>query len=186
MSRIQQNLSIATSGSYTIGRTPCLEGCKECSGLDCCGINSQGTFIGPAYLTRYDIRMIEKFTGISRDTFCQTRINPATGNTVFFLKIVNNRCIFLDHCGGLCQIHAIRPIDCRLFPLDIHKINQKFFWVMYNYEFCNLTKMDKIQLLTFKDQALRFLREEIEDYATCDTSGLNKLAMEIICEISVS
>ena len=40
-------------------------------------------------------------------------------------------CKFLDK-KGRCSIHDQRPIDCRLWPFDIEKKNNKFYWVYYN------------------------------------------------------
>lgn len=44
-------------------------------------------------------------------------------NNSFPCKFLNNK--------GLCKIHNQRPIDCRLFPFDIIKENNKFFWAYY-------------------------------------------------------
>lgn len=33
---------------------------------------------------------------------------------------------------GLCDMHNNRPIDCRLFPFDLMKINKKIYWITWD------------------------------------------------------
>ena len=30
-----------------------------------------------------------------------------------------------------CQIYKNRPFDCRIYPLDIQKIKNKYYWIIY-------------------------------------------------------
>ena len=49
----------------------------------------------------------------------------------FNINTINNKCIFYD---GKCKIYNNRPYDCRLYPYDIKKINEKFFLVLYKLD----------------------------------------------------
>jgi len=33
---------------------------------------------------------------------------------------------------GRCSIHSVRPVECRIFPLDLKNINGKIKWVLWN------------------------------------------------------
>lgn len=68
-------------------------------------------------------------------------------NKSFPCKYLNNK--------GLCRVHAGRPIDCRLFPFDIIKKEDKFFWIKWEFD-CAISK------ITSKEKLERFLREHEE------------------------
>ena len=47
---------------------------------------------------------------------------------------------------GRCAIYHVRPLDCRLFPLDIIEVGEhKFVWIAYT-RFCPV-KFDAFELL---------------------------------------
>ena len=41
---------------------------------------------------------------------------------------------------GLCEVHPKRPIDCRLFPFDIIKKENKFYWIIWKFD-CPIAKI---------------------------------------------
>lgn len=49
-------------------------------------------------------------------------------NTNFFLN--RKQCKFLDN-KGLCTIYDIRPLDCKLFPLDIIEQEGSYYWCIF-------------------------------------------------------
>lgn len=161
----------------------CLEACKGCSGFNCCGSLCKGGKIEPPFLTKHDLSAIKYFTGMKIEDFSETRINPYTGKSVFFLKTNKKQCFFFNPDEGKCKIHAIRPVDCRLFPLDIKKINSHYFWILYSYEHCNLTDEDIPCLLNFRDRAVSILGGELIEYATVPLPGMAKLPQQILGEV---
>ena len=163
----------------------CLEACKNCSGFNCCGVISRGGRIEPPFLTHYDIGQIEAFTGLKQEFFSERVTNPTTGNYVHLLKSRDNACVFFDAHNGKCRIYNVRPIDCRIFPLDIKKVDTKFFWVLYDYAHCHLTQEDELHLLDLRPQALSVLGKDIVDYATFPVPGMEQMAQKIIEEIEV-
>lgn len=53
---------------------------------------------------------------------------------------------------GKCLIHNARPLECKIFPLDLKKINNKINWILWNY--CPVTSINKMS----------FYQDEIEKY----------------------
>ena len=161
-----------------------LDACKACSGIKCCGNIRRGGTIEPPFLCRHDIRQIESFTGLNQSLFTDAWLNAATGNTVFFMKISDEHtCFFLDPEEGKCRIYAVRPVDCRLFPLDIEKTEEGYHWIQYNYKYCHLTGRDKRWLSKYKDIAIRIFGEEIQDYATISVPGMERMGYEVLCPV---
>ena len=50
------------------------------------------------------------------------------GKTHFFLD--REHCKFLDSEGN-CTIYKQRPLDCRLYPLDIIEENNNYYWCLF-------------------------------------------------------
>lgn len=50
------------------------------------------------------------------------------GDTAFLRD--HERCVFLSG-DGKCKIYEMRPLDCRLFPLDIIEENGEYFWCVF-------------------------------------------------------
>ena len=99
-------------------------------------------------------------------------------NECFNINTINNKCIFYD---GKCKIYNNRPYDCRLYPYDIKKINEKFFLVLY--------KLDCIEYENFFEN-VGFLIEKIKPFINTFTdinynSKLNELEYTIIKEIYI-
>jgi Fe-S-cluster containining protein len=176
----EKSLSCTTLSDRPYG---CLDACRNCSGVYCCGVTRRGGSIEPPFLTRNDIQKIEHFTAKPVKAFADARLNPCTGNTVFFLKTNGSKCVFFNSENGRCQVYGIRPIDCLLFPLDIVKIKKQYFWILYNYKYCNLEETDRPLLLSLREWALPVLADEIHEYATIPVPGMSKLPYEIISEI---
>lgn len=62
------------------------------------------------------------------------------------VKGINKKfpCKFLNK-NKLCDIHKDRPIDCRLYPFDILKINSRFHWVIWD-TICPISKAKSAKL----------------------------------------
>lgn len=88
--------------------------------------------------------------------------------------------MFFDRSSGHCKIHAFRPVDCRLFPLDIRKIDGAYHWVQHNYPHCNLSREDDARLLTYGAQALSLLEDELEDFATVPLPGMAEIGYQTL------
>lgn len=163
-----------------------IEACKKCSGLTCCGIVSEGGIIEPPYLTKHDVGQIEKFAGLKKEEFTVERQNPVTGNIVLLMKTVENEgCIFFNRNKGKCEIYSFRPIDCRLFPLDCrvfpsnaNKSETNYYWALYKFKRCNLSKKDISSLLEYKEKVINILEKEIHDFATYPLPEMEKIGFK--------
>lgn len=160
-----------------------INACKQCSGINCCGILEEGGNLEPPYLTNFDIQKIEYFTGLLKGQFATERINPLTGNLIYKMRIKPNQgCIFFDQNEGKCEIFSYRPMDCRLFPLDIEFFNETYYWALFKYG-CDISQTDLDHLLNYKDIALKILGDELHDYATYPVPGMSKIGYELLMEV---
>jgi Fe-S-cluster containining protein len=185
----RNNQLLLTSQSSNCGS---IDACKKCSGLECCGIVSEGGVIEPPYLTIYDIRQIEHYTGLKKEQFAVKRKNPVTGNVVSFLNTIENEgCIFFDRKKGKCTIHSFRPIDCRLFPLDLRAFPSdtntvpNYFWALFKFKRCSLNKKDISSLLKYKEVIKTILEEEIHDFATYPLPEMEKIGFQKLLKLNL-
>jgi hypothetical protein len=165
--------------SYPFNDSGSLDACRDCSGAKCCGNIKVGGTIEPPFLTSHDVIRIGKRTGLGPDKFSDETVNPATGKTVRFLKINSTEgCHFLK--AGRCSIHEFRPVDCRLFPLDLKMVNGAPQWVIYNYHHCDLSERDHKLLMEQIASATMILGYEMLDYATVPTPGMAEMGFKLV------
>ena len=78
----------------------------------------------------------------------------------------------------------MRPIDCRLFPLDVRFISGRYFWAYFRYHKCfEKPTLDFDRLLAFRTQALQFLAPELKDYATLSVPGMEKMCYFVFAPV---
>lgn len=84
---------------------------KECQicGQQCCR-NSEK--FGKIALSEHDYQTIKDETDYK--DFVQ-KIESEHG-WIYLIKIKNNNCIFLKE-NGKCSIHAVKPLDCKIYPV---------------------------------------------------------------------
>ncbi len=91
-----------------------------CQGRSCCNLD----IAHPLFVTQEEMGRI---TGLHPD------------KAKVFNKILP--CPFLMQ-DGLCMIHKDKPVDCRLFPFDVIKVDGRFQWIIW-----------KIDCLILQDEA---------------------------------
>lgn len=161
-----------------------LESCKSCSGFLCCGTLKEGGVIEPPFLFEQDIQNIEDATGLEKDKFCTEKINPVTGNITKFMKTnKDDGCIFFDKNTAKCSIYNNRPIDCRLFPLDIVKRNEKLYWAIYNYQLCEAKEEIYSKKLDSTEIILPEIEGQLVDYATYPLPAMVKIGYKLLKEV---
>jgi Fe-S-cluster containining protein len=170
------------------GENGSINRCKSCSGIDCCGILCEGGEIEPPFLSSYDIEKIEYFSGLKKEQFAEERINPITSHTIHLMKTSPHKgCIFFNNRTGLCDIYAFRPIDCRLFPLDIRFVQGRYLWALFKYSRCGSgIEQDLSQLMQYRTEALEILRMDIHDYSTFPVPGMERIGYKLLDEIKLS
>lgn len=98
----------------------CYENCTNCnSKIVCC---SNFDKINAPVLSKEELQRIRQF--IKSEDFYNIM-----GDNLFSLKLDGNNCIFYQN--GKCIIYDIRPVDCRLYPFDIIKIDDRFYLILY-------------------------------------------------------
>lgn len=167
-----------------------IEACKDCSGIECCGIVAEGGIIEPPYLTIKDIDQIEKVTGIQKENFTIEKTNPNTGSVVYFMKTLKDKgCIFFNGKDGKCEIYSLRPFDCKLFPIDCRSFkgendNQEaYYWSQYKFKKCKLTKKDKSNFNKYKEASTLYLGEEIHDFATYPLPKMEEIGFKKLFKV---
>lgn len=107
------------------------------------------------------------------------------------LNGINTRhpCIFFNQ-NELCDIHNIRPYDCRFFPFEILKFGGKFFWIIWNLNCAitnNRTKEEFEPCLQEHEQELipKF-KEYIDGYEKFRKEEfLSKCKYEVLREVKI-
>ncbi len=103
--------------------------CTKC-GICCCGfLENKGIILFPEDINRIATKLdvsLESF----KAKYCYSRelITEKKTLTLFFLRHVSGRCIFLNN-SNLCNIYDFKPIQCQKGPFY-------FFWneQLFNYE----------------------------------------------------
>lgn len=52
-------------------------------------------------------------------------------------------CPYYNKENKLCSVHKTRPLDCRIFPFDIIKIDNKYVWVVWDMNYCPILKEER-------------------------------------------
>lgn len=99
------------------------ESCRVCSHTSCCKLE-------PAMLTNEDVKRIQKRTKLEIEDFSRKR--NIDGQKIRFLRRKKDgSCFFLDS-ENKCSIYKDRPVDCRIFPLDIDVQDGIYKWIYYD------------------------------------------------------
>lgn len=79
---------------------------------------------------------LKKILSKNPDHTKNLKIKNVNGIQVNTIKKKENstECVFWDGQTGKCQIYDVRPIDCKLYPFDIMKIDNIYHWIVYS---CN-------------------------------------------------
>lgn len=95
-------------------------------------------------------------------------------------------CLFYEN--DLCAVHEDRPVDCRLFPFDIIKDNNKFYWVVWKLN-CSISNKSKGKFEPFLRQhekkIIPSFKKYVEAYSEFRFGELSeKYRYEVIREIN--
>jgi Fe-S-cluster containining protein len=98
--------------------------CESCKEPNCCEFE-------PPFLTESDLVTMERDLKLSRDQFAIARTD-SRGHLFHQVRTsVKGRCMFYIEEKRKCGIYEHRPIDCKLFPLDIAVQEDDFVWITY-------------------------------------------------------
>ena len=85
------------------------EECLSCDGIPCCNLD----IAHPLFVTDEEMEHI---------------LSSHTNEAESFNKVLP--CPFLRE-DSLCRIHETKPVDCRLFPFDVIKIDGELCWIIW-------------------------------------------------------
>lgn len=160
---------------------PRLHACMNCPvNSVCCSVSSRGGVVESPYLMPSDIKAISEMTGLEEQSFVENRINPLTGNVVSFVSPpMGHGCRF--HDGGKCGIYDARPIDCRLYPLDILFKDGSYYWILRQY--CEITHEDLNALIEYGQALLPSIKDHLHDYATVPLEAMDKAPYLLVAPV---
>ncbi len=75
----------------------------------------------------------------------------------------DDTCIFLEN--SLCSVYDKRPLECRIFPFDIHDIDGDLMWVLWDV--CPAgAQLDIEQSISYLEKTLlpRYSRDYVDAY----------------------
>ena len=125
-------------------------------------------------LTEVDLATLRHALGVARDDISNTRPHSLTGEPI--RQAIPNKdgyCSFLT-TEHRCRIYQYRPLDCRLYPLDIRWENGKWYWMVYVWEECPLSGFDSFEgamIRAEREIIPLFTVEELRLYATDDNAA---------------
>ena len=81
--------------------------------------------------------------------------------------------------NGQCEIYEDRPIDCRLFPVDIREERDgTLVWIVYT-RLCP-AGFDRTGLLEHAERLLPALQGHAREYARVDTRGMDAEPFDVL------
>ncbi|MCG2699761.1 YkgJ family cysteine cluster protein [Candidatus Parcubacteria bacterium] len=98
-------------------------------------------------------------------------------------------CIFFNK-NKLCDVHNIRPFDCRFFPFDIMKINGIFTWIIWKLNCPIVINKNKEEFEKYLQELEKTLlpkfKSHLENYSKFRIKGLmKKYKHEILRKIQI-
>lgn len=147
---------------YTMKISP-FSFCKHCKvSQKCCTTLKLNGVVAPVLLTRRDRDQIEDYLGEDACHFSWVEFDGDSGRDLTFtMTRPEGGCIF--HNNNRCEIYDVRPLDCRIFPLDILKVDNHFYWIIYS-TFCQ-QMLNYEMLQGYADKIVRGYEEHMEEFA---------------------
>lgn len=101
--------------------------CATCpSAYNCCSRVNAEHGVDPPVVFPGEVSRIEGLTKLDPESFA---LRDPSGH-YRWLKSTPTGCVFLS--GGKCQVYEARPLDCRLFPLDVVRLRTgRIAWIAY-------------------------------------------------------
>lgn len=141
-------------------------GCLICQGKSCCYLD----IAYPLFVTQEEMECIKAVYPNKAGSF--NRVLP---------------CPFLMG-DGLCMIHGIKPVDCRLFPFDVIKMDGKFCWIIWKLDCGILRERGKFEeyLADLEEKLIPGFSPYLEAYSSFRLDELfGKYSYEILREARI-
>ena len=142
-------------------------GCLICEDKSCCKLD----IAHPLFVTQEEMERIRKLYPNKSESF--NRVLP---------------CPFLME-DGLCMIHESKPVDCRLFPFDVIKVDGEFYWIIWKID-CFIHKDGRRfdeYLKELEEKLIPGFASHLESYSSFRLDELlSKYSYEILREVRMS
>ena len=157
--------------------------CRTCK-VDhkCCTNVKHDAEIELPYLTQEDTTRIERATGLTLPEFAEVTQDEHGQDVLSLRAHEDGGCRFYER--GRCQIYEVRPLDCRLFPLDIFRIDGELCWVIY-HAFCR-QPIDVHQLRQYGQSLLARYNPDLDGFARDVKTSPPRLAYSLIGPIDAA
>lgn len=143
--------------------------CESCWSFHCC--KEIGS---PFFLTQYDIDKIKAKKQLKENEFRVKKLFRHRALN-FLRQKESGECVFFS--DGKCQIYPFRPLDCRLFPLDLHYRNGQYIWIKYHLCQGLVLPLDR-QLEKAELEILPLLSNDLEIYTDLEFGLFDKKEWE--------
>ena len=153
--------------------------CSRCPAhANCCSRVKPGGEVETPILFPDDIKAIEEDTGKKAGQFSEGR----QGNAALWMRSGEAGCYFYQ--SGSCAIYEVRPIDCRLFPMDLwEKRDGRVMLIAYT-RLCPV-QFDPKQYLRHAEYLLRRLGHNVKSYARAAAPGMEHEPYIVLGEVKV-
>lgn len=153
--------------------------CGTCATCFCCELE-------PAALLPSDITRISSRTGVAASEFVDRSGGPLAMPVLRFVD--GARCYFLDTSTRRCRIYEVRPLDCRLFPLDVIEEGGAVLLIRYRTNHCGFDSVPTPVLLRKAEKILPQLSVDavaLQRFARHANPGgpFSRLEYEIVREL---
>ena len=140
--------------------------CLDCGSESCCNL----PLVYPLFVTHEEMEHIEEVCPDRAKSF--NRGHP---------------CPFVTE-EGLCMIHTDKPVDCRLFPFDVMKVDGKLYWVIWETG-CPISKEEwrySEYLEDMEEKLIPGFSPHLEAYALFRNDELHsKYTFRILREVNI-
>jgi len=156
--------------------------CKDCptNGHCCSRVKHNGKIESPV-IFQNDIEEIVRYTGKHPDSFSLRRDDSYEG--LRSMRTDEAGCYFYNN--GECSIYTVRPVDCRLFPLDIKmEEDGRIVWIAYT-RLCPVG-FDPRNYLEEAKTLLPELGKNVYQYAKMELPGMDKEPYVELEELNLS
>ena len=151
--------------------------CASCpASNNCCSRVRHGGAVEAPVLLGEETHRIAKRTGQKVTAFSRD-----LGDGIFRQVLSETGCAFF--ANGRCGIYEDRPIDCRLFPVDIFEQDDgRLVWIVYT-RLCPMG-IDRAGLLDHAERLLPALEGRARGYARVEARGMDAEPYEMIGVLS--
>ena len=147
------------------GSDGALSFCARCPSSACCSKIKHGGTVDAPVLLPEEASRIQELSQLSQENFSQDLHDSS-----FRQMRAANGCPFFRN--GRCDIYEVRPVDCRLFPVDImEREDGMLVWIVYT-RICPI-RFDPKRLLQHAESLLPVLQGKARAYARIAMHGMD-------------